>query len=301
MSDVQDAEYAVIKTNPVQPEQEESVEITEYRPDAELTTLIEQAQRKPRTVARFRNNAMSLCTLDREVATECMYALKRSGKTIEGPSARMAEILASEWGNCRASARVVSEDYRFVTAEGIFIDLEKNSGIRVEVKRRITDSKGRRYNDDMIGVTANAACSIAMRNAVLKGIPKALWRSVYDAARHTAIGDQKSLATRRQSLVETFAKMGVTKEQILEYVEKPSLEDMDLDDVALMVGVFSSLRNNEAKIDEVFAPKEAPKQSPVDAMKEKGKQASKPKSPPTGDPTPEEVEEILRKEREGNS
>lgn len=56
-----------------------------------------------------------------------------------------------------------------MTAQGVFHDLERNVAITYEVRRRIVDKNGRRYKPDMIGVTANAACSIALRNAILRG------------------------------------------------------------------------------------------------------------------------------------
>lgn len=269
--------------------------------EREFAQLVEQAQKSKRSVTRFRNDAKTLCTQDEDVASECMYALRRGGKTIEGPSARMAEILVYAWKNCRASSRIVAEDYRFVTAEGVFIDLEANVGIRVEVKRRITDKDGKRYGDDMIGTTSNAACSIAMRNAVLKGIPKAFWNGAYAEARSTAVGDQKTLASRRASMLDAFAKQGVTQEQVLNHVGRAGVDDIDLNDLSVMIGVFNGIKSGELRIDEAFGPKPEKKQSPVDAMKEKGKAAAKvPKSDPNGPMTPEEEADILRQERAGN-
>src|SRR5712664_3702907 len=135
---------------------------------SEINVQIATAKRFPRSVTKFQGEAISLVSLNEETAEGCVYALPRDGRTIEGPSARFAEVVAYSWGNCRAGARVVSEDGDFVTAQGVFWDLEKNTAIGYEVKRRIIDSKGRRYKPDMIGVTANAACSIALRNAILK-------------------------------------------------------------------------------------------------------------------------------------
>ncbi|MFN8826683.1 MAG: hypothetical protein ACK501_17070, partial [Planctomycetota bacterium] len=59
--------------------------------------------------------------------------------------------------------------------------------------RRITGKNGRRYSSDMIGVTGNAACSIALRNAVFRGIPRAFWIDIYDARA------RRRSATRRRS------------------------------------------------------------------------------------------------------
>ena len=133
---------------------------------SEIDQQIATARRYPRSIKRFRDEALQMVTLSESVAEQCIYALPRDGKTIEGPSARFAEVVASAWGNCRAGARVINDAGEFVTAQGVFHDLERNVAITYEVQRRITDKHGKRYKADMIGVTANAACSIALRNAI---------------------------------------------------------------------------------------------------------------------------------------
>jgi hypothetical protein len=141
----------------------------------------------------------SLATLDRESAEESMYALPRGGKPITGPSIRFAEVVKQAYGNCRAAARVVHVDReeKFVEAEGIFHDLETNVATTARVRRRIVDSKGRLYSDDMIIVTGNAACSIALRNAIMGGVPKPLWRRAYEAVQGTIKGDITTLSENR--------------------------------------------------------------------------------------------------------
>jgi hypothetical protein len=286
---------------------EQECQIAEFRPDVELQTLIDLADRNRRSVKRFRGEALTLSTLDQDIAIECLYSVPRAGKTIEGPSVRFAEILAHTWRNCRVSSTVVDIGFEYVTARGTFIDLEKNSGIQCDVKRRIVGKTGNRYGDDMIQTTANAACAIARRNAVFAGIPRAFWQSLYNETRACAIGDAKTLVNRRAEMFDRFAKMSVTEAMVLEFLERPSVEDVQLDDLAKAFGAFSAIRNNEATVDEVFAPKAAlpPKKTPTEAMREKGakKQAeTKPAPPagPNGPMAPEDEAEILRREREGN-
>lgn len=181
---------------------------------SEIDQQIATAHKFPRSLKRFRDEALQMVTLTEQIAQECIYSLPRDGKTIEGPSARFAEVIASAWGNCRAGARVVSDQGEFVTAQGVFHDLEKNVAITYEVQRRIVDKRGNRYKPDMIGVTANAACSIALRNAVLKGVPKAFWSAMYHAARKTVMGDFKTLANRRTDAIAEFQRYGVLPAQI---------------------------------------------------------------------------------------
>lgn len=220
---------------------------------SEIDTQISTAKKYPRSIKRFLNEALEMVTLSEDIAGECIYALPRSGKSIEGPSARFAEIIVSAWGNCRAGTRVVQEDERFVTSQGVFIDLQRNTAITCEVKRRITDKHGNRYKDDMIGVTSNACCSIALRNAVLKGVPKAFWRKLYDEARRVAIGDVKTLATRRAAMLDAFGKMGVTPEMIFRKLEVGGEPDITLDQLAVLRGMFTALKEGDSTIEQLFA------------------------------------------------
>ena len=226
---------------------------------AEINQQIATAKRYPRSIKEFVREATEMVSMSQSIAAECMYSLKRGrgedSKVIEGPSARMAEIVASAWGNCRAGARIISEDDRFVTAQGGFIDLQRNVAITYAVRRRITDSKGRKYSDDMVGVTANAACSIALRNAVFKGVPKAFWQEIYRVARATAIGDAKTLGSRRQDMLAAFGKMGVSPDKVFALLEVKGVEDISLDHLALMVGIFQSIRDGETTIEEAFTVK----------------------------------------------
>src|SRR5208283_3977139 len=108
---------------------------------SEIDQQIATAKHYPRSIKQFRNEALQLATLDEQTAEECIYALPRDGKTIEGPSARFAEILGYSWGNCRIGARSLGDDGDFVKSQGMFYDLEKNVAITYEVSRRITDKK----------------------------------------------------------------------------------------------------------------------------------------------------------------
>lgn len=219
---------------------------------SEIDTQIATAKKYPRSIKQFVNDAREMVTLNERIAGECFYALPRDGKMIEGPSSRFAEIIVSAWGNCRAGARTISEGEKFVTAQGVFVDLQRNTAITYEVKRRITNKDGKRFKDDMIGVTSNAACSIALRNAVLKGIPKAFWRSLYEDARRCAIGDIETLATRRGTMLTEFGKIGVTPEMIYGKLAIGGSADISLDHLALLRGMFTALRDGDSTVEDLF-------------------------------------------------
>ena len=220
---------------------------------SEIDMQVATAHKYPRSIKRFRDETLQMVTLNEVVAESCIYALPRGGKTIEGPSARFAEVIASAWGNCRAGARVVSEQGDFITAQGVFHDLERNVAITFEVQRRITDSKGKRYQADMIGVTGNAASSIALRNAILKGVPKAFWDDMYQAARKVVMGDVKTLANRRAEAIKAFVAFGVNQQQIIDKLEVAGVEDIGLEHLVILRGLLTAIREGDTTAEQAFS------------------------------------------------
>ena len=221
---------------------------------SEIDMQVATAHRYPRSIKRFRDESLQMVTLNESIAESCIYALPRDGKVIEGPSARFAEVVASAWGNCRAGARVVNDQGDFVTAQGVFHDLERNVAITYEVQRRITDKRGNRYKPDMIGVTANAACSVALRNAILKGVPKAFWDDMYQAARKTVMGDVKTLANRRADAVKAFQAFGVSEAQILAKLDVQGVEDITLEHLVTLRGMLTAIKDGDTTAEQAFDP-----------------------------------------------
>lgn len=221
---------------------------------SEIDMQVATAHKFPRSIKRFRQEALQMVTLNESVAESCIYAIPRGDKTIEGPSARFAEVIASAWCNCRAGARVVSDVGDFITAQGVFHDLERNVAITYEVQRSITDKRGRRFNADMIGVTGNAASSIALRNAILKGVPKAFWDDMYQAARAVVMGDFSTLANRRAEALKALVAFGVTQEQVFAKLGVEGTSDITLDHLVALRGLITALKEGDTTPEQAFAP-----------------------------------------------
>lgn len=219
---------------------------------AEIDVQISTAKRYPRSLAQFRRRALEMATIDEETAGSCFYSLPRGGKPIEGPSIRLAEIVASAWGNLRVTARLVSDDGKFLTAQGMAHDLETNYASTQDVPRRVTDKNGRRFNADMIGVTGLAALAIARRNAILGVVPRSYINSILAEARRAAVGDAKTLAGRRADMIGYFMKMGLTAERVLAAVEKKSIEDVGLDELATLKGMATAIKDGVTTPDDAF-------------------------------------------------
>lgn len=229
---------------------------------AQIDVQIATAKKYPRSLATVKSKMLSFATLDTETAAGCFFTLPGrkggDGKPIQGPSIRMAEIAISTYGNLRAGARVIADDGKMITAQGVCHDLENNVCIQVEVKRRVTTKDGRRYSDDMVVMTGNAACSVALRNSVFRVVPLALVKPIYEAAKKVAIGDAKTLVTRRADALAHFTKMGVDKARIFSALNVAGLEEIGLEHLEVLIGYANAIKDGESTIDEIFPAPAAP-------------------------------------------
>lgn len=234
---------------------------------AEIDVQVATAKKFPRSIAEFKRKALSLATISQEVAEGCQYALPRAGEIITGPSVRLAEIIAISYGNIRLGGRVVSNDGRRVTAQGICYDVENNVAITIEVSRSIMQNvyeyvggKKKRtgkmtpMNDDLQTLIGNAATAIAIRNALFRVVPKAAWNEVYAEVQKVAKGSAETLAPRRQKAVDFFKSKGVAEADIYRVLEVKGIDDIDLDKLAVLSAMKAALVNKEASLENLFPP-----------------------------------------------
>lgn len=215
--------------------------------DQQITT----AKAYPRSITEFQRELKSLATMNKETAESCFYALKRGGRVIEGPSVRFAELVMYAFPNVRAQTWISGIDETHITAEGMLFDLERNRAIKSMVKRRITDKYGKRYNEDMITVTGNAASAIAFRNAVFAGIPRALYGSILEQAKRASLGDG-TIQQKQEQAARWFGNRGITEEQILGFLEVKGWPDVGEEELILLRGVRTAVEDKEADINDLF-------------------------------------------------
>ena len=222
---------------------------------SEIDIQIATAHQFPRNLAQVLNNIETLATMDEETAASCFYTLRRQGKVIEGASVRMAEIVASSWGNLRVQSRIIGNDGKMITAQGVCHDLQSNLAVSAEVKRRITDKYGKTYSEDMQVITGNAAMAIAMRNAVFKVVPAALIKKAIDKAKMVSIGKSMTLETSRANMLNYFAKIGVDEKKILDYLSIEKVDEIDIDMVVELRGLANAIKEGTTSIQEAFQSK----------------------------------------------
>lgn len=230
---------------------------------AQIDIQIATAKRYPKhttlaNIGEVKQRMLNFATLDTETAEGCFYKLPRGGKTIEGPSVRLAEIAITCYGNIMVGSRVVevvtTGDNPHVTIQATAHDLEHNVRVLIEKRRRITKKKNRDVIDeDDINLATNAGAAIAFRDAAFKVVPMALIKPVMEQAKKVAIGDASTLSERRSKAMDSFAKMGVQPARVFAKLGKAKIDDIDLADLETLIGLHTAIREGTVSVDDAFA------------------------------------------------
>lgn len=263
---------------------------------ANVDSQVATAKQYPRNIRRSIDNSMVMATMDAETAQSCGYALPRGGKPVTGPSVHLAKIIVSNWGNMRTEAKVVQITDKQIISRGTAWDLETNVASAFEVRRSIVDKHGKRYSDDMITVTGNAANSIAYRNAVFAVIPKAVVDKVYKAAQKAITGDlsdEEKLIKRRSEAINYFNDIwGISEEEVVKLCGKQTVNQIRAEEIALLLGMAQSLKDGDTSVEELMKPIRESKEAKAEKLNKavakaaEKKEESKEPSKPEGEAAP---------------
>ena len=239
---------------------------------AEVDIQISTAKQYPRDLTTLLNKIATYKKLDKETAEDCFYVLRRKDKDgndslIEGLSIRMAEIIASAWGNLRIQTRIVGNDGRMITAQAICHDLESNVAVSKEVSRSIVTKKGYTFSQDMQIVTGNAASSIAFRNAVLSVIPKAITKKIINEVKSVAMGQTIDIEESRRRVIAYYNKAGVKTEQLLNYLGIKTVDAIDQQMIFELRALRNAIEEGTTSVKETFIDPEKEAQAAAEAVK----------------------------------
>jgi hypothetical protein len=104
-------------------------------------------------------------------------------------------------------------------------------------------------------VTGNAACAIAMRNALFKVVPMALVKKVITKAKKVSLGEATSLEESRKKMFDYFQKIGVDQQHIFDYLSVSKIEEIDTDMVVELRGLATAIKEGTTTAQETFFPK----------------------------------------------
>lgn len=239
-----------------QPQRSATVEAITTRQSEEVKAAIFMAKQFPRDQQAAFNRIMLACQR-KKLAEEAEYEFPRGGTKVNGPSIRLAEVLAQNWGNIDYGLIELEQKAGESQVMAYAWDMETNTRrqmtFTVKHERKANGSI-KRLDDprDIYEMVANQGAR-RMRACILGVIPGDIVDAALEQCRKTLeSGYAEPLADRvRKALQQFHEKYGVTKEMIEKYLGC-SAESFTENDYLRLGNIWKALRDGMAKREDYF-------------------------------------------------
>ena len=251
-----------------------AVAIESERAIAEAQGKLVIAKRFPRDQARAYSAIIDACKRP-GLAEEACYSFPRGGQTVSGPSIRLAEMLAANWGNIDYGIRELSRKEGVSEMEAYCWDLETNTmSSQKFTVRHIRDTRGGgvKLTDerDIYELTANMG-GRRLRARILAIIPADLVQAAVDECSKTmAGGAELPIGDRIRNMVAAFKVLGVAPTLIEQRVAH-SLDTLTGEELGDLRKIHNSIRDGVSKVGDWFGVRssETDEAMPGDPLPEK--------------------------------
>lgn len=247
---------------PEQP-QRSMIETASTRQAQEVQAAMVIAKKFPRDQVRAFDRIMAACSRP-SLAEEAQYAYPRGGETVTGPSIRLAECLAQNWGNLDFGIIELEQKDGESIVMAYAWDLETNTRqTKVFTVAHERHKKGgivTKLTDprDIYEMTANQGAR-RLRACILGVIPGDLVEAAVTECDKTLRKQNKEpLLDRVRKMLPAFGELGVTAAMIEKRVRK-KLEAITEPEFIQLKKIYVSIRDGMGKRDDYFeAAAEAP-------------------------------------------
>lgn len=258
---------------------------------AEVQAAMTIAKRFPRDEQIAWNKIKRACQRV-GLAEAALYEYTKGGSEVSGPSIRLAEELARDWGNIAFGWKILNQDDDMSEVRAEAWDLETNVPayivftVRHEFKakgqiKKVIDPR------EIYELVANQA-SRRLRACIMRVIPGDVQdMAVAECEKTLKDGGGKPLADRIRDMLTAFSNdHGITKEMIEKRVGKKA-EAISETELVQLRRIYVSLRDGMAKVDQFFDPNVgAPPQGGASAGATSAEDLKKPVAPKDSAATP---------------
>lgn len=212
------------------------------------------AKRFPRDQKKAMDCILNACTRE-TLANTALYSYPRGGQEVTGPSIRLAEALAQEWGNIQFGIRELSAENGQSTVEAFAWDVQTNTrqvkvfqvkherGTRQGIKK-LTDPR------DIYEMVANQGAR-RMRACILGVIPGDVVEAAVNQCEVTQANNVVVSPESIKKMVTAFEEFGVTKELIETRLGKHA-EAINAAQMLQLRKIFQSLKDGMSKPSDWF-------------------------------------------------
>jgi len=235
----------------------------QQRAIAEVQAAMMIARMNPRDPIAAMDRILNACGRQ-SLADAAVYTYNRGGSDVSGPSIRLAEAMAQQWGNMQFGIRELEQRHGESTVQAFAWDVETNTRREVTFQvphLRYTKTGVKRLEDprDVYEMVANQGAR-RLRACILAVIPGDVTEAAVQQCEVTMKSNADTSPETIQKMVTAFSEFGVSKEQIEKRIQR-RLDAIQPAQVVQLKKVYASLRDGMSSVGDWFEA-EAPSTEP---------------------------------------
>jgi len=231
------------------------------RKAAEVQAAMAIAKRFPRDQNIAFTNILQACKR-KSLAEKAMYSYPRGGQTVMGPSIRLAEVLAQNWGNMDFGLLELDRSEGESSVMAYAWDLETNvkrTTVFQVAHKRDTRQGSRKLTDerDIYELVANMGAR-RLRACILNVIPGDIVEEAINECNRTMSGrSNEPIKDRLRKMLNAFSSISVDAAMIERYLDHP-LDNINEDELNNLRAIFTTIKDGQAKREDYFEMNKLP-------------------------------------------
>ena len=225
---------------------------------AEVQASLFIARTNPRDQKRAMDRILNACCRP-SLAESAIYAYARGGSSITGPSIRLAEAVAQQWGNMQFGIRELSNQGGKSEVQAFAWDVETNTRREITFTVphiRHTKKGSYKLEDprDIYELVANQGAR-RLRACILAVVPGDVVEAAVNQCQITLQSHTDVTAEGIKKLIEAFEPLSVTKAQIEKFCQCRA-EAIKPAQIVRLRSIYTSLRDGMSSPSDWFEPDE---------------------------------------------
>lgn len=229
----------------VRPSNNAIADASQQREIAEVQAAMVIAKRFPRDPVAAMDRILNACSRP-TLAESALYTYSRGGTDITGPSIRLAEAIAQQWGNVQFGIRELEQANGASTVEAFAWDIESNTRqVKVfQVPHMRHTKRGATKLEDPRDIYETVANNGArrLRACILGVIPGDVIETAVAQCEQTLHAKADTSPEAQAKIIAAFAEFTVTREQIEKRIQR-RLDAIQPAQVVSLKKIYASLRD----------------------------------------------------------
>jgi hypothetical protein len=249
------------------------------------------AARFPRVRTQVIDEITAACA-SVKLAEKASYSFSRAGSSVEGPTIRLAEMIAQCWGHLEFGTKILEQNSKTAVCLAYARDYQKNTSVQKEFTVSLSRTKKTKEGGYLtipletprdISEAIGSQASRFERTCILKLIPADVVEHAIEQCDETLKNKVKITEDTLKKLLEAFEKYGVTRSMIEEKIQR-KFESLQPGNYLMLRKIYNSLETGMGVVEDFFrvvvVAEKAEKPDLKSALKGKGKPVES-ATPPT--------------------